>query len=344
MNRRDLLARMGSLVLAPLLAPELTHAAAQLEAGAASGVDWSLAFADLDADVPASAMTRITGRCPDGLAGALYRNGPGKFRRAGGDVGHWFDGDGLMRALPPPRWPGDSSSPLHRYAEAPGRHPGRRRCHRRVRHQGRSRIAFTVGRRHQCRQHRRHARRRPFVGPMGGRIADGHGSHEPIHRRSQDPTARHGAHALPRPPSPGARRRHLESRHGGGQHRRLEAGVRRLVALRRRPEAAARQLRPRLHGHGSASDPHSATADPGHEHLAVHRRVYLATGTRSPDPGARQGRPVEASSLRDAQLLRLPLRRGLGGWRRDHTVRRLRKSKSRLRHPRRPRSAARCLD
>jgi len=99
MNRRDLLTRLGGIALAPLLTPELAHAAAQLEAGAASGVDWSLAFADLDADHRTSAMKLISGRCPEGLSGALYRNGPGKFRRPGGDAGHWFDGDGLMRAF-----------------------------------------------------------------------------------------------------------------------------------------------------------------------------------------------------------------------------------------------------
>ena len=99
MNRRDLLTRLGGLAFAPLLAPELVHAAAQLGAGAAGGVDWSLAFADLDADHATSAMKLISGRSPVGLSGALYRNGSGKFRRAGGDAGHWFDGDGLMRAF-----------------------------------------------------------------------------------------------------------------------------------------------------------------------------------------------------------------------------------------------------
>lgn len=99
MNRRRLLSWMSSLALGPLLTPELARAAEQLAVGAALGVDWGLAFADLDADAPPAPMTKLSGKCPDGLAGSLYRNGPGKFRRAGGSATHWFDGDGLVRAF-----------------------------------------------------------------------------------------------------------------------------------------------------------------------------------------------------------------------------------------------------
>ncbi len=77
MNRRDLLSRLAAVAAAPILAPELTHAAAQMEAAAAAGVDWSLAFADLDADHAPAAMRLVSGRCPEGLSGVLYRNGPG---------------------------------------------------------------------------------------------------------------------------------------------------------------------------------------------------------------------------------------------------------------------------
>src|SRR5688572_24579910 len=41
---------------------------------------------------------KISGRVPAGLAGTLYRNGPGRFSRAGLRYKHWFDGDGLMQA------------------------------------------------------------------------------------------------------------------------------------------------------------------------------------------------------------------------------------------------------
>ena len=89
MDRRALL---GSAMLAGLtvIAPD------QALAGAAPA-DWTLGVADIDADIPPAAMTRVAGRAPAGLAGTLYRNGPAKFRRAGGASGHWFDGDGLVR-------------------------------------------------------------------------------------------------------------------------------------------------------------------------------------------------------------------------------------------------------
>ncbi len=99
MNRRLLLRQMSGLAIGALLTPEIAQAASQLAAGAALGVDWGLAFADLDADVPPSPMRLVSGTAPAGLAGSLYRNGPGKFRRPGGSVNHWFDGDGLMRAF-----------------------------------------------------------------------------------------------------------------------------------------------------------------------------------------------------------------------------------------------------
>jgi len=99
MNRRHLLRGLSGAVLATILTPELAQAAAQTAKGAAAGLDWRVAFADLDADVPPTAMKLVQGRAPAGLAGSLYRNGPGKFHRPGGSVDHWFDGDGLMRAF-----------------------------------------------------------------------------------------------------------------------------------------------------------------------------------------------------------------------------------------------------
>ena len=99
MNRRHLLQGLSGAALATILTPELAQAAAQTAKGAAAGLDWRVAFADLDADVPPTAMKLVAGRAPAGLAGSLYRNGPGKFHRPGGSVEHWFDGDGLMRAF-----------------------------------------------------------------------------------------------------------------------------------------------------------------------------------------------------------------------------------------------------
>lgn len=99
MNRRHLLGHLSGLALAAVVPPELAQAAGQLAAGAALGVDWGLGFADVEADAPRAAMRLVSGSCPQDLAGNLFRNGPGKFRRPAGSATHWFDGDGLVRAF-----------------------------------------------------------------------------------------------------------------------------------------------------------------------------------------------------------------------------------------------------
>ena len=87
---------MGAAALsAAVVTPETVRAMAAMQASA----DWALATADLEADIAPRAMRLINGRAPVGLEGALFRNGPGKFRRPGGSATHWFDGDGLMRAF-----------------------------------------------------------------------------------------------------------------------------------------------------------------------------------------------------------------------------------------------------
>ena len=99
MHRRQLLQSLSGVAASAVLTPELAQATAQLNQGAAAGINWQVAFADLEADLPRAVMKRLHGRAPEGLAGSLYRNGPGKFHRPGGSVDHWFDGDGLMRAF-----------------------------------------------------------------------------------------------------------------------------------------------------------------------------------------------------------------------------------------------------
>ncbi|MBO9708241.1 MAG: carotenoid oxygenase family protein [Caulobacter sp.] len=89
MNRRDILRGAALLSGATLLTPEAVWAAA--------ANDWTLGVADVESDLAPTAMTRLHGRAPAALTGTLLRNGPAKFRRPGGDVGHWFDGDGLVR-------------------------------------------------------------------------------------------------------------------------------------------------------------------------------------------------------------------------------------------------------
>jgi carotenoid cleavage dioxygenase-like enzyme len=99
MNRRRLLRQLSGLAAGALLTPEIARAQGQLAVGEALGVDWGLAFSDRDGDLAPAKMALVSGACPPDLAGSLYRNGPGRFRRPGGSAGHWFDGDGLMRAF-----------------------------------------------------------------------------------------------------------------------------------------------------------------------------------------------------------------------------------------------------
>jgi carotenoid cleavage dioxygenase-like enzyme len=93
MNRRDILRGAALLGGASLLTPEAVWAAA---ANAGAG-DWTLGLADVEGDVAPTALTRLHGKAPEALAGTLFRNGPAKFRRPGRSVGHWFDGDGMVR-------------------------------------------------------------------------------------------------------------------------------------------------------------------------------------------------------------------------------------------------------
>src|SRR5690242_12302496 len=89
MNRRDILRGAALLGGASLLTPETVWAAA--------AADWTLGLADVEADIAPTGLTRLHGRAPAELTGTLFRNGPAKFRRPGGSVGHWFDGDGMVR-------------------------------------------------------------------------------------------------------------------------------------------------------------------------------------------------------------------------------------------------------
>ena len=99
MDRRHFLQTLTGAAATTVLSPELAQAAAQLRQGAAAGINWQVAFSDVDADLPRAPLRLVHGRAPKDLAGSLYRNGPGKFHRPGGSVDHWFDGDGLMRAF-----------------------------------------------------------------------------------------------------------------------------------------------------------------------------------------------------------------------------------------------------
>jgi carotenoid cleavage dioxygenase-like enzyme len=94
--------------------PDVSWAAKAL----AVASDWSLATADVEADVAPRALRLVRGRAPAAMAGSLYRNGPAKFRRAGRSAGHWFDGDGLIRRF---RIEDGQASLAARFADTPKR-------------------------------------------------------------------------------------------------------------------------------------------------------------------------------------------------------------------------------
>ena len=89
LDRRQMMG--GAVALSALALPHTTLAAT-------ARPDWFVSVGDVAADVPQQTLTRLHGRVPDGLDGTLYRNGPARFRRGGSASGHWFDGDGLIRA------------------------------------------------------------------------------------------------------------------------------------------------------------------------------------------------------------------------------------------------------
>lgn len=92
-SRRDLLGA-GVAVGASATLAKLNAAMA------ATLADWRLGFQNAPAGgVGPTAMRRLHGRTPRGLHGALYRNGPGQFRWGDNRLGHWFDGDGLIRKV-----------------------------------------------------------------------------------------------------------------------------------------------------------------------------------------------------------------------------------------------------
>lgn len=62
-------------------------------------LDWTLLTGDVEDDIAPETLRLLHGHPPAELAGTLFRNGPAKFRRPGGNAGHWFDGDGLIRAF-----------------------------------------------------------------------------------------------------------------------------------------------------------------------------------------------------------------------------------------------------
>ncbi|MEO1656961.1 MAG: carotenoid oxygenase family protein [Pseudomonadota bacterium] len=88
-TRREVLAGAAALTVGSALSPawsSTSSAPLGFQNGPQQGTPWT-------------SMRLMEGRMPSGLAGTLYRNGPGHFRRGGDVAGHWFDGDGLVRAV-----------------------------------------------------------------------------------------------------------------------------------------------------------------------------------------------------------------------------------------------------
>ena len=210
MTRPAVISSMGAAALSAAVAtPEMVRAAAALRCAAA---DWALATRDLEGDIAPRAMRLVHGRAPAGLAGTLFRNGPAKFRRPGGSATHWFDGDGLMRAFAsatarPRSTPASPTRPSA--ARRPSWTPWSRPASAPP---ADDRARIGSHRRRQRRQHRRHGGRRQGLGPVGRRIAAGHGRRRPGDREVRHPARRPQGHAVPGPPPLRPRRHDLERR------------------------------------------------------------------------------------------------------------------------------------
>jgi carotenoid cleavage dioxygenase-like enzyme len=98
MHRRRFLANALHTMALGAAGLSLPGAVGRVEAAPAAA-DWSLLVADVEGDIAPETLIRLHGQPPPELAGTLFRNGPAKFRRPGGNSGHWFDGDGLVRAF-----------------------------------------------------------------------------------------------------------------------------------------------------------------------------------------------------------------------------------------------------
>jgi all-trans-8'-apo-beta-carotenal 15,15'-oxygenase len=88
LNRREFVAAMTALGAA-------VGAPATL---AATSPPWSIGFAGVSSDLPPRPM-EVTGRIPTACQGALFRNGPALYERAGQRYGHWFDPDGMLQVF-----------------------------------------------------------------------------------------------------------------------------------------------------------------------------------------------------------------------------------------------------
>ncbi|MEL6285027.1 MAG: carotenoid oxygenase family protein [Pseudomonadota bacterium] len=104
-NRRQLIQTLG-----------LAGATAAFSAAPARGVPiaeatgtpgWHAGYRTAPAaGFPEASMTPVSGRLPEGLTGAFFRNGPAQFTYGDTVAGHWFDGDGMVQRI----WLGDGKA------------------------------------------------------------------------------------------------------------------------------------------------------------------------------------------------------------------------------------------
>ncbi|MEZ5937861.1 MAG: carotenoid oxygenase family protein [Hyphomonadaceae bacterium] len=92
LSRRNLLAGGAALTAGLALAPQILAEPAP----ASWTLGWTTAPA---AGFDPAPMKLIAGKAPKGLAGTLYRNGPGQLRYGETYLSHWFDGDGMIQRL-----------------------------------------------------------------------------------------------------------------------------------------------------------------------------------------------------------------------------------------------------
>ena len=110
LTRREIIARSLAGAAAGALPAPLLAAPAR--------PDWTLGLTDVLADIAPQSLRKLHGAAPAELAGPLYRNGPARFRRGLSASGHWFDGDGMVRAW---RIAGDEARLAARFVDTPKR-------------------------------------------------------------------------------------------------------------------------------------------------------------------------------------------------------------------------------
>jgi all-trans-8'-apo-beta-carotenal 15,15'-oxygenase len=107
------------LILSGYADRSLTHTPAMTTTSLPSTTKplWGNAFENPAPEFPQTQLPILAGAIPAGLAGTLYRNGPGRLERGGKRVGHWFDGDGAILAV---KLGDGAASGVYKYVQTEG--------------------------------------------------------------------------------------------------------------------------------------------------------------------------------------------------------------------------------